>query len=204
MAGAKGKSGGARRGAGRPKNQPMLIDVPNSNDPLTFLVSVMNNQSADSRLRIDAAKALMPFVHHSFTASLAKAGRRISKPRQQRRPALAGSLLDQRRQNSSSLTASNDLCREWQRSGLVLVARLIHLCTKGRFRQRGIEFIKMTVTLTVTLFDALIFARSSLNLNGCEAMQPTFITASVLMFDAHHYSPDLRIKRSVGSENNIM
>lgn len=66
MAGAKGKSGGARRGAGRPKNQPMLIDVPNSNDPLTFLVSVMNNQSADSRLRIDAAKALMPFVHRKL------------------------------------------------------------------------------------------------------------------------------------------
>jgi len=86
----------------------------------------------------------------------------------------------------------------------VLVACLVHFCTKGRFRERRIKFIKMTVTLTVIFLGALIFARSSLNLNGCKAMQPTFITASVLMFNAHHYSPDLRIKRPVGSEKNLI
>ena len=64
MAGVKGmKGGGARNSAGRPKGKAILITVPNSNDPLSFLVAVMNNQSADSRLRIDAAKALLPYTH---------------------------------------------------------------------------------------------------------------------------------------------
>ena len=66
IAGAKEKSGGPRDGAGRPKKKPVLIDVPKSNDPLAFLVSVMQDKTADSRLRIDAAKALMPFVHRKL------------------------------------------------------------------------------------------------------------------------------------------
>jgi phage terminase small subunit len=32
-------------------------------DPRDFLVAVMNEQSAEPRLRVDAAKALMPYIH---------------------------------------------------------------------------------------------------------------------------------------------
>ena len=63
MAGVRGKSGGPRNGAGRPKKKPVLITVPNSNDPLAFLVSVMQDKTVDASLRIDAAKAIIPFVH---------------------------------------------------------------------------------------------------------------------------------------------
>ena len=77
MAGVKGKSGGARPGSGgarpntggarpgsgrKPKEIP-LIEVSPSDDPKAFLISIMNDQDADARMRIDAAKCLMPFVH---------------------------------------------------------------------------------------------------------------------------------------------
>ena len=71
MAGVKGMTGGgARNSAGRPKGKAILITVPNSNDRLSFLVSVMNNKSADSRLRINTAKALVPFVEGNSKAAL--------------------------------------------------------------------------------------------------------------------------------------
>ena len=64
MAGAKGKSGGARNGAGRPKKKPVLIDVPNSNsDPKAFLIAVMDDQAVDVRIRVDAARTLMPYLY---------------------------------------------------------------------------------------------------------------------------------------------
>jgi len=66
MAGIKGKSGGARinsggarPGAGRPPNPPTLSNAPGSADPLVFL----RDRELDMRLRIDAAKAMMPFAH---------------------------------------------------------------------------------------------------------------------------------------------
>lgn len=83
MAGVKGKSGGpragaggpranaggARPGAGRPKSPPELI-APRAFDgktrfasPLEFLLAVMNDASADAKIRVDAAKALLPFKH---------------------------------------------------------------------------------------------------------------------------------------------
>lgn len=83
MAGVKGKSGGpragaggpranaggARPGAGRPKSPPELI-APKAFDgktrfasPLEFLLAVMNDASADAKIRVDAAKALLPFKH---------------------------------------------------------------------------------------------------------------------------------------------
>ena len=32
-------------------------------DPMTFLLSIMNDPSAEGRVRLDAAKALLPFMH---------------------------------------------------------------------------------------------------------------------------------------------
>ena len=64
MAGVKGRSGGARPGAGRPKKEPTLIDLGAVyDDPEKFLRAVMNDAMTDAKLRIDAAKALMPYVH---------------------------------------------------------------------------------------------------------------------------------------------
>lgn len=71
MAGVKGRSGGprpnsggARPGAGRkPKAPPILSLAATYDDPAKFLRAVMNDSGADLKLRADAAKALMPFVH---------------------------------------------------------------------------------------------------------------------------------------------
>ena len=53
--------GGARPGAGRPKNQPTLSDslALKTNDALQFLRGVMADDGIDIRLRIDAAKAIV-------------------------------------------------------------------------------------------------------------------------------------------------
>lgn len=78
MAGVKGKSGGARAnaggarknaggkraGAGRPKKPVEPLAVKGQfDDPLDFLKQVMNDMAADPKLRVDAAKAMAPFVH---------------------------------------------------------------------------------------------------------------------------------------------
>lgn len=71
MAGVKGRSGGARPNSGgarpgsgrKPKPKPIIsIEVLTGDDPRVFLVSVMNDPIADARLRLDAAKALLPYV----------------------------------------------------------------------------------------------------------------------------------------------
>lgn len=64
MAGVKGKSGGAREGAGRKPNPPTIIDLAATyDDPEKFLRAVMNDTMTDAKLRVDAAKALMPYIH---------------------------------------------------------------------------------------------------------------------------------------------
>lgn len=71
MAGKPGRSGGARPGAGRKPKLPVVInvEVPPSietlthKDPQLFLMALMNDISADVKVRADAAKALMPFMH---------------------------------------------------------------------------------------------------------------------------------------------
>lgn len=64
MAGKPGKSGGARPGAGRkPKEPPILTLVATYDDPAKFLRAVMNDSGSEAKLRVDAAKALMPFTH---------------------------------------------------------------------------------------------------------------------------------------------
>ena len=71
MAGVKGRSGGARPGAGRKKEPPVLladtsVDAPSTPvssepDSLRVLRAITNNTSLDAKLRLDAAKALAPY-----------------------------------------------------------------------------------------------------------------------------------------------
>lgn len=72
MAGKPGRSGGARPGAGRPR-KTMVLNVPagipseapelKPGSPGAFLLSVVHDAGADPKLRVDAAKALLPYVH---------------------------------------------------------------------------------------------------------------------------------------------
>lgn len=76
MAGVKGKSGGARansggsrHGAGRKKDPRTIARVaaarllPFCADPLAWLLALMGDARQDLRLRIEAARALMPYAH---------------------------------------------------------------------------------------------------------------------------------------------
>ena len=74
MAGMKGRSGGARKnaggrreGAGRPlgsRNKPRLIHgLPETSDPLRWLLTLMNHTAAPLRLRMACAVALLPYFH---------------------------------------------------------------------------------------------------------------------------------------------
>ncbi len=81
---ATSKHGGYRPGAGRKKPEAVKLDVPvpapaeqpkitkldvkvsdclAHKDPKIFLMALMNDYEADIKLRADAAKALMPFIH---------------------------------------------------------------------------------------------------------------------------------------------
>ena len=93
MSGVKGRSGGTRPGAGRPKRARKVsapkaeaprLDGPDKgapavgvlySDPRDYLMAVMNDHLTDEKLRIDAAKALMPFIH----GRIAEAGKKEAK-----------------------------------------------------------------------------------------------------------------------------
>lgn len=74
MAGVKGKSGGprpnsggARPGSGRKPKEPAILTLAATyDDPAKFLRAVMNDSASEAKLRLDAAKALMPFVHQKM------------------------------------------------------------------------------------------------------------------------------------------
>jgi phage terminase small subunit len=57
------KHGGKRAGAGRPPAPPVLSSTPGNGDPLAFLLAVMGDTKADTRLRVEAARAALPYVH---------------------------------------------------------------------------------------------------------------------------------------------
>ena len=61
--GPRANSGGARAGAGRPRKPPVLLELPTVNDPLVFLLAVMNDSTIDISIRVEAAKVLMPYHH---------------------------------------------------------------------------------------------------------------------------------------------
>ena len=70
------KRGGARPGAGRPKNEPAkLTGIAPTTDPLEFLQSVMSSDDTETRIRVAAAVALLPYLH-------AKKGEGIKDQRQ--------------------------------------------------------------------------------------------------------------------------
>lgn len=75
MAGKPGRSGGARSGAGRPKKEPQTVEVGTTDDPKAFLTALMNTPSADVRVRADAAKALLPYIHKKLGDEGKKEGR---------------------------------------------------------------------------------------------------------------------------------
>ena len=70
MAGKPSKSGGYRAGAGRKPQEPqdkeekLTIATNGKQTPLEFLLSVMNDNEIEDRLRIDAAKTAAQYVHH--------------------------------------------------------------------------------------------------------------------------------------------
>lgn len=64
MAGVKGRSGGARPNSGPKPKEPTILQLAATyDDPEKFLRAVMNDAMTDAKLRVDAAKALMPFTH---------------------------------------------------------------------------------------------------------------------------------------------
>jgi hypothetical protein len=60
MAGVKGRSGGARPGAGRKPKQPTPTK---HNDPLDFLRAVWKGELQASPNQVKAASAALPFIH---------------------------------------------------------------------------------------------------------------------------------------------
>ena len=64
---SKGTWGGRRQGAGRPpgsRNKPRLIQgLPETPDPLQWLLALMNHEGATLRQRMAAAKVLLPYCH---------------------------------------------------------------------------------------------------------------------------------------------
>ena len=70
MAGVKGRSGGARPNSGPKPKEAVKLDIPvpvadtlAHKDPKIFLLALMNDLEADIKLRADAAKSLLPFMH---------------------------------------------------------------------------------------------------------------------------------------------
>ena len=59
--------GGRRKGAGRPvgsRNRPVLVHgLPQTGDPVVWLLAAMNNPGFTLRQRVKIASTLMPYVH---------------------------------------------------------------------------------------------------------------------------------------------
>lgn len=74
----RSRKGGARPGAGR---KPAKLDIVAS-DALTFLQAVVRDPNASLRMRIDAARAALPYLHPKKTegkrAQAAEAARRVA------------------------------------------------------------------------------------------------------------------------------
>lgn len=63
MAGVKGRSGGARKGSG-PKPKPVPKLKADAEDPLEFLLQVMQDENADPKMRVRAAIAATRYTHN--------------------------------------------------------------------------------------------------------------------------------------------
>lgn len=64
MAGKPGRSGGARPNSGpKPKPPPLIQNARKYDDPLKFLMDVLNDAEVDARLRVRAAVAAAQYKH---------------------------------------------------------------------------------------------------------------------------------------------
>jgi hypothetical protein len=67
MSDGKVTRGGRRPGAGRPvgvRNRPVLVHgLPETQDPAAWLLALMQCEIAPLRLRLSAARALLPYHH---------------------------------------------------------------------------------------------------------------------------------------------
>ena len=68
--GARPNSGGARPNSGPKPKEPVKLTIPlpvgdtlAHKDPMVFLMALMNDIEADVKLRADAAKTLMMYIH---------------------------------------------------------------------------------------------------------------------------------------------
>lgn len=66
MAGVKGKSGGARAGAGRKPKEPVVTSY---SDPLQFLQAVWTGEIDATVAQVRAATAALPFKHKKLGES---------------------------------------------------------------------------------------------------------------------------------------
>lgn len=77
MAGVKGRSGGARKGAGRKPRPPAIVDG-EVGDAKGFLERVVRGELLPSAAQLDAAKALLPYQHRK----LGEAGKKEQRQEQ--------------------------------------------------------------------------------------------------------------------------
>ncbi|SDM48275.1 hypothetical protein SAMN05428957_106192 [Oryzisolibacter propanilivorax] len=54
-------AGGRRAGAGRPRNPPVLVELPRTDCPMQWLLAAMNCPALPVPLRLDCARALLPY-----------------------------------------------------------------------------------------------------------------------------------------------
>jgi phage terminase small subunit len=74
MAGVKGRSGGSRpntggyrKGAGRKSTVSLkTVGLGQNHDSLQFLLDMVNDTNLDIKLRVDAAKAVLPYTHRKL------------------------------------------------------------------------------------------------------------------------------------------
>jgi phage terminase small subunit len=74
MAGVRGRSGGSRpntggyrKGAGRKSTVSLkTVGLAGNHDSLQFLLDAVNDISLDIRLRVDAAKSILPYTHRKL------------------------------------------------------------------------------------------------------------------------------------------
>lgn len=60
-----GPAEGSKRATGVPPADN-LVDIPSTTDPMEFLTNLMNEPTADIRIRADVAKAMLPFKHQKL------------------------------------------------------------------------------------------------------------------------------------------
>jgi len=71
----KNAEGGAKSPPAKFAPLDDAIEIPPTADPVEFLTKVMNEPAADLRLRIDAAKAMLPFKHKKLGEGGKKEGK---------------------------------------------------------------------------------------------------------------------------------